>query len=443
MSVRRSPARISTVFENLALARVGRVLRGKWELIRVLGVGGMATVYEGRHRNGSRVAVKMLHPALSASRTLCERFVREGYVANRVGHPGVARVLDDDVAEDDGAAFLVRALIDGVTLDERARSCRTGDAELLRIARDVLQILAAAHDQGVIHRDIKPDNRMIDGEGRVRVLDFGIAQLLEDEDALTTTGAPFGTPGFIAPEQALGRRDLVGAGTDIYGLGATLFDLASGELVHASEHAQELVVRAATVRARSVATCTSHLSAGVVALIDRATAYHPRERFRSAREMLREVERLERAAKTAPVPAESAPSDPPVSIHVGPRRVDGFTSVLVAGGVALMVGALGYLGGAGRMRHAGADESASVTGKRAREPRPGSGLSPRPTSVNAPDPAVPARAFDEPSQPMIVVGTPQTVVAATSASALRHPLAPRGAPPTTKQLKKRVIDVGY
>src|SRR4051812_24905635 len=118
---RRHTLRRPTAFiERVGRERLGRELRGKWKLVRILGIGGMATVYEAHHRNGSRVAVKMLHPTLSASSTLCERFLREGYVANLVGHPGVPRVLDDDVDETDGSAFLVMELIEGCTLEERA-----------------------------------------------------------------------------------------------------------------------------------------------------------------------------------------------------------------------------------------------------------------------------------------------------------------------------------
>ena len=355
-----------TITEKIGRARLGSTLRGKWRLDRIVGVGGMATVYEATHRNGSRVAVKMLHPTLSAQPSLCERFLREGYVANRVAHPGVPRVLDDDLDESDGSAFLVMELIDGVTLDERAKSCRPGDDEILRVARDVLQILSAAHKKGVIHRDLKPDNMLIDKAGRVRVLDFGIACLLEPDDdarAATTTGAAFGTPGFISPEQALGRRDLVGPTTDIYGLGATLFTLASGEFVHASEHPQELVVLAATKRARAVRSCAPQLSRDVAALIDKALQYAPHRRFATADLMLQEVERLEEKRRLA---RESATSRPVALVtRIATRRffrspAKGFAPLMMVGMASLAIGGVVFTTSLDSMRRAEARASQPI-----------------------------------------------------------------------------------
>lgn len=446
MTSRRCVRRTSAAFERVATARIGRVLRGKWQLERVLGVGGMATVYEARHRNGARVAVKMLHPALCASETLCERFVREGYVANRVGHPAIPKVLDDDIDDVDGSAFLVMELIDGVTLEERAAACTTGDREILRIAREVLEILAVAHDKGVVHRDIKPDNLIIDGAGRIRVLDFGIARLLEDEDPTTTTGAPFGTPGYISPEQALGRRDLIGPTTDVYLLGATLFTLASGEFVHPVEHAQELVLAAAMRRARSVATCAPHLSKDVVALVDRATQRDPRRRFQTARAMLREVQRIEaamnaRASGTSlsTSVSTSEPKSLPLAV-TGPTREkkrSGFVTVVAAGAIAAALGALGFAGGAGRLKRATVEEQ--------RGPSVGT-TTPAATIVEPNATSTVAVGTEEP-EPEVIVGEPKSALAAATAakpSPLVHPPPPPAhAAGSQKTHKKKPIDVGY
>ena len=142
-----------------AQARVGRTLRDKWHLDRLLGVGGMAAVYAATHRNGKRVAVKMLHAELSAEPQIRERFMREGYVANKVGHAGAVSVSDDDVTED-GACFLVMDLLEGESLE--ARRERAGGhrdvVDVLSIVDQALETLAAAHAQGIVHRDLKPDN---------------------------------------------------------------------------------------------------------------------------------------------------------------------------------------------------------------------------------------------------------------------------------------------
>src|SRR5947208_3170755 len=144
-----------------AKRRLGTVLNGKWRLDAVLGIGGMATVYAATHRNQKRVAIKMLHPEVSIDEQVKVRFTREGYVANTVGHPGAVSVLDDDVTED-GAAFLVMELLEGETLDHRREKAgRLAPADVLDIADQLLDVLAAAHAKGILHRDLKPENLLL------------------------------------------------------------------------------------------------------------------------------------------------------------------------------------------------------------------------------------------------------------------------------------------
>src|SRR5688572_8798492 len=163
-----------------ARQRVGVTLKEKWTLDELVGVVGMAAVYSATHRNGMRVAVKMLHTELSVDPEVRSRFLREGYLANKVDHAGAVAVLDDETAED-GAVFLVMELLEGETLAHRfERKARTLlIEEVLLIADKVLDILAAAHDKHIVHRDIKPDNIFLTRAGDVKVLDFGIARLRE------------------------------------------------------------------------------------------------------------------------------------------------------------------------------------------------------------------------------------------------------------------------
>ena len=144
-----------------AQTRIGQVIKEKWRLDVLLGVGGMAAVYAATHRNGNRVAIKILHPELSTHHQVRTRFLREGYVANAVGHEGAVRITDDDVTED-GSAFLVMELLDGETLeDRRVRSGgRLDEDEVLSLADQLLDVLVAAHAKGVIHRDLKPDKHL-------------------------------------------------------------------------------------------------------------------------------------------------------------------------------------------------------------------------------------------------------------------------------------------
>jgi serine/threonine-protein kinase len=163
-----------------ARERVGTVLKAKYRLDRVLGAGGMAAVYGATHlRNANRVAVKVLHRELASDEGIKDRFLREGYAANSVEHPGTVRILDDDVA-DDGSVFLVMDLLEGETLDARweRKGRRLKPTEVGRLVHKILDVLAAAHAKGVVHRDIKPENLFLTRE-RLKVLDFGVARLLE------------------------------------------------------------------------------------------------------------------------------------------------------------------------------------------------------------------------------------------------------------------------
>src|ERR1700722_10167464 len=140
-----------------ARRRVGITLNGKYRLDALLGLGGMAAVYRATHRNRAQLAVKMLHPELSQRADLRTRFLREGYAANSVGHPGVVLVVDDDIAED-GSAFLVMELLDGETAEYLSESFgnKLPTSVAVAIVHQLLDVLAAAHAAGVVHRDIKP-----------------------------------------------------------------------------------------------------------------------------------------------------------------------------------------------------------------------------------------------------------------------------------------------
>ena len=294
-----------------ATARLGQVLRGKYRLDRVLGVGGMAAVYVATHRNGMEVAVKVLHPELTANAEVRGRFLREGLAANALKHPGAVKVLDDDVAED-GSAFLVMELLEGETLDAVWERCgRVLPLETVLVAGfQLCDFLAAAHAHGIVHRDIKPQNLFLTVGGQLKVLDFGIARLREaaasngsksDAGTGTATGMMLGTPAFMAPEQASGDTKRVGVKSDIYGAGATLFTVLSGVHVHEGENAQQVVVRAATTPARSLAAVLPDAPPSLVEIVDCALAFDPAARWPSAAAM-RDALRDAHAALVGPMP---------------------------------------------------------------------------------------------------------------------------------------------
>ena len=300
--------------EERARARVGQTLRGKWRLDRLLGVGGMAAVYSATHRNGNVGAVKMLHPEHSLSAQARSRFSREGYVANKVGHPGAVAVLDDDVAED-GSVFLVMELLEGEPLASLAarRAGQITITEVLDITDALLDVLVAAHGHGIVHRDLKPDNLFLTTRGELKVLDFGIARLRDapGADHATKSGIMLGTPAFLPPEQAQGEWDRVDARTDLWAVGATVFSLLTGRHVHQEPSLMKLVVAAMTRPAPPLATVLPDAPAAVCALVDRALAFEPENRWPDAWTMQLAVrgarEQLGDARSTTATSTRSAP----------------------------------------------------------------------------------------------------------------------------------------
>jgi serine/threonine-protein kinase len=280
--------------EARAGSLVGRTLKGKWRLETRLGSGGMASVWSARHRNGKRVAIKLLHEELSRDDYVKRRFLREGYLANKVQHPAVVSVLDDD---DDGElVFLVMELLEGITLAEKwKRSDRKLPlAEVLRVADSVLDALAAAHDKDIVHRDIKPANIFLCNDGAVKILDFGIARLREGPQGTghtTRIGTTLGSPAFMSPEQARARWEFVDARTDLWAMGAVMFSCLSGQFVHGARAGAEMLIATATQTPRSLREVWPETPDVVAAIVDRALAFERSDRWQDARSMQAAVRR--------------------------------------------------------------------------------------------------------------------------------------------------------
>jgi len=270
---------------NAADLPVGATLAGKWRLDRVLGVGGCATVYAATHANGNRVAIKVLHAFAARDPELISRFLKEGHVGNLVDHPGIVRALDDGVT-DDGRPYLVMELLDGETLEARLARDRALQApEALRVIDLVLDALGAAHAAGLVHRDVKPANVFLTRAGSVKLLDFGIAheRVLGSRNE-TFMGLVLGTPAFMPPEQARGRWEEVGAPSDLWAVGATLFTALTGRLLHGGETPMEELVLA-TQPVGAIAALAREIDARLAAVLGRALAYRPEARFATAGDM--------------------------------------------------------------------------------------------------------------------------------------------------------------
>jgi serine/threonine-protein kinase len=286
--------------------RVGSTLRGKWRLDALLGVGGMSAVYAATHRNGTRAAVKVMHAVFSDEVRARQRFAWEGRVANAVAHPGVVRVLDDDVA-DDGALFLVTELLEGETLDARREHAggRLPQDEVLIVFDSVLDVLAAAHERGIVHRDLKPENLFLTRDGRIKLLDFGIARLRESpgENRLTQAGDLFGTPEYMSPEQARGLWDEVDAQSDLFSVGASMFHAVSGVVVHEGQTGNEPLFQAMSSRARALATVAPDVAPEVAWVVDRALEFEKERRWRDATEMRGALAAAFQAVRRGPISA--------------------------------------------------------------------------------------------------------------------------------------------
>lgn len=213
----------------------GQTLLGKYYIEKVLGQGGMGTVWKAVHTGtGRKVAIKMLDARYAQNVSIVERFGREARAASAIEHPGIVEVLDLDRTES-GTPFLVMEFLEGESLAQRiATKKKLTQQQAVDILLPLVDALAAAHERGIVHRDIKPDNVILTpkagGGDRVTILDFGISQKADEvRSHLTQTGAVLGTPHYMPPEQALGDSNL-DARADIYALGVVLYEMVVGDV---------------------------------------------------------------------------------------------------------------------------------------------------------------------------------------------------------------------
>jgi tRNA A-37 threonylcarbamoyl transferase component Bud32 len=197
-----------------------------YEVLGELGRGGMGVVYKARQTSLNRtVALKMILAGQLAGETEVRRFHAEAQAAAALDHPGIVPVFE--VGRHDGHHFLAMAFVDGPSLQGRLQAGPLPQREAADLVRQVAEAIAAAHDRGIVHRDIKPHNILLDHDGRPKVTDFGLAKRLEGGSELTGTGQVLGTPSYMAPEQASGAKN-VGPAADVYALGAVLYALLTG-----------------------------------------------------------------------------------------------------------------------------------------------------------------------------------------------------------------------
>jgi len=376
--------RDSAALVELGAWTEGMVIRGKFRIMRKVGQGGMGTVYEAVHlRLQERCALKVMNPDVANTPDFAKRFEREAILARRLQHPNAVRVDDIDETED-GRPYIVMEYVEGRSLKQLIQE--TGPMPVGRvgaIAKQVAAALGAAHQLGIVHRDIKPENIVLIGgpQGeQAKVLDFGIAKLKEvrQSDAsgmtLTSTGMVMGTPQYMSPEQALGKRgDELDGRSDLYSLGVVMYQMLTGELPFKADTTLALLHAQAFEPPRPFSEVRPDLQLpdSICRLVMSCLAKQPQDRPASAQALIDELVRLESEAQgnfpaadlavttklASPLPAGQAlpESQPEVAESWMRRWSAGWRLLVMVGVYTLVVGIFTALGGYGLRGVAGLD----------------------------------------------------------------------------------------
>jgi len=339
--------------------KAGDVIADRYEIEELLGVGGMSSVYRARDELlERRVALKVLHPQHSSDPEYVARFRREAQAVARLSHPNIVTVIDR--GEFEGSQYIVLEHVDGATLKQLVEEeGRLPVTRALALTHQVARGLAFAHEHGIVHRDVKPQNVLVDEDGRARVTDFGIARSLDRNDGLTKTGTLLGTSDYIAPEQAGGR--FADERSDQYSLGALLYELLAGRPPYPGESFVTVAMRHVNDPVPSVRDVRPDVPERVDAVVRRAMAKRPQDRYPSTEAMIAALEACmaeeagagadrTQALRIEPAtPVWAAPR--PGRRRRGGRRAAWLVVALVAvagGAVALVLALTGGDGGPGR-----------------------------------------------------------------------------------------------
>ncbi len=265
---------------------VGTVVAGTYQIAGILGRGGMGSVWEATHLRlpGKRVAIKVLHANIADDAESLARFRREAEIACRLGHPNIVEVHDFNHLED-GSPYLILELLEGQALDRKLLGGPLDIASCERIARQIASALQCAHEQGVIHRDLKPQNIFLvpsatgEGPDSVKVLDFGISKIRGSQTIKTQDSTLLGTPQYMAPEQAIGNHDKVDARTDLFALAAMLYELLTGQPAFGGQSIPEVVYKVVHVDPQPLGELLPGLDPSKAAAIHKALSKAQEDRF--------------------------------------------------------------------------------------------------------------------------------------------------------------------
>ncbi len=346
--------------------KVTEALAGRYKVEKIIGEGGMATVYlaiDQKHKR--RVAVKVMRPELAATLG-ADRFLREVEIAGQLSHPHILPMHDS--GESDGLLYYVMPYVPGETLREKLQKGALPVDDALRLAREIAEALAYAHRQGIVHRDIKPANILL-SEGHALVADFGIARAVGEGggEALTKTGLAVGTPQYMAPEQATAEKDVDGR-ADIYATGAILYEMLAGEPPFVGPSARIILTRSLTEAPRTLAGVRQGLPVALDTVVQKALAKNPVDRYAtgealiSAIDSMRQVGMSSGSSPVVTAPTEVVPASTKAASSVMdamPKRMFSGRNLMIAGAAALVVWAIGATVMAGRAGRAGAAGAAA------------------------------------------------------------------------------------
>jgi serine/threonine-protein kinase len=280
----------------------GDLIAERYELEELVGSGGMSSVFRARDQQLERqVAVKILLERYAGDPEYLERFRREARAVARLSHPNIVTVIDR--GDDDGRQYIVFEYVDGENLKELVvRSGRLPARRALELALAVADGLSFAHEQGLVHRDVKPQNVLLNSEGEVKVTDFGIARSIHVDHGVTQTGTVLGTGEYLAPEQASGKP--VSPATDVYSLGVVLWELLAGDVPFTGENFVAVALQHVNEPPPSLLGVRPDVSPRLAATVEHALAKDPAQRFPSMAALAREL-RACLAELDAPAPAHA------------------------------------------------------------------------------------------------------------------------------------------
>ena len=266
---------------------LGTTLNGRYRLEARIGAGGMSTVYRATDETLERqVAIKLMNREVASDSDQLERFRREARAVAQLSHPHVVGAID--AGEDHGRPYIVFEYIEGETLKQRIRRCgRLPIAEAVAYSIEIARALGAAHARHIVHRDVKPQNVLIDEEGSAKVTDFGIARTL-DEEGLTADGRVLGTTDYVSPEQALGQR--VTGQSDLYSLGIVLYEMLAGEVPFKGDSQVAVAMKHVREALPDIQGLRPEVSSALAAVVDRATAKRPEHRYADDAELIADLE---------------------------------------------------------------------------------------------------------------------------------------------------------